>query len=245
MVVYNQILKDWDELPDFMKVPEVRPYWEMLYRRRGQLKFKRAFDVVVSTVMIIFLLIPMLVISIAVELGSPGPVLYRQIRVTQYGRKFKINKFRTMYDWTGHGKDGKKEGPSVTVANDRRITKVGAVLRKYRLDEFPQIFNVLLGDMSFVGTRPEVPKYVEKYEDEWNATLLLPAGITSECSIRYKNENKLLDGVSGGGVDKVYMEQVLPEKMDINLKSVEQFGVFDELVTLFRTVAVVVGKEYQ
>jgi lipopolysaccharide/colanic/teichoic acid biosynthesis glycosyltransferase len=195
--------------------------------------------------MIVLLLIPMLVITIAVKLGSPGPVLYRQVRITQYGRKFKICKFRTMYDEAGKidKTTGQQVGSAVTVANDSRVTKVGKVLRKYRLDEFPQLFNVLAGDMSFVGTRPEVPKYVDKYEEVYYATLLLPAGIMSECSIRYKDEDKLLGAAED--VDKVYVEQVLPGKMKINLKSIKHISLGNEALTMFRTVAAVAGKDYE
>ncbi len=240
----RDILLDWNELPEFMKTDAVRPYWEHLYHKRGQLRIKRAFDVVMSVVMIVVLFIPIVVIAVAVKFGSPGPVLYCQVRITQYGRKFKICKFRTMYDEAGmiDKITGMQVGSAVTVANDSRVTKVGKVLRKYRLDEFPQLLNVLTGDMSFVGTRPEVEKYVEKYHSEWNATLLLPAGITSECSIRYKDEDKLLSAAEN--VDAVYVERVLPSKMKINLKSLKKYSFFYEMRTMIRTVLVVLGKEY-
>ena len=236
------MLRKWDDLPDFMKTDAVKPYWEVLYKRRTQLAIKRVFDVIIATVMVVILFIPMIGIAVAVKLGSPGPVLYMQVRVTQYGRKFKIYKFRTMYNEASKiGTDGQQVGNSVTVANDSRVTKVGKVLRKYRLDEFPQLFNVLMGDMSFVGTRPEVEKYVSKYQDSWNATLLLAAGITSECSIRYKDEDKLLD--SAANVDAVYMTKVLPEKMKINLNSLHNFSLRRELLTMLRTVAAVANKD--
>lgn len=244
----NQLLKDWKDLPEFMRADEIRPYWEVLNKRRGQLALKRVFDIVMSLVLFIILLIPMLVIAIAIKLGSPGPVLYRQIRITQYGRKFKINKFRTMYDRTEEQLSREKKNPAeedsslVTILNDRRVTKVGKVLRKYRLDEFPQVINVLTGDMSFVGTRPEVLKYVEKYRVEWNATLLMPAGITSECSIQYKDEDKLLNGADD--VDCVYVNVVLPKKMVWNLKSIRQFGFKRDVLTMFQTVFAVLRKDY-
>lgn len=238
----RDILFDWNELPEFMRVSEVRPYWEVLNKRRSQLALKRAFDVVMATLMIVILLIPMLVIGLAVKLGSPGPVLYRQVRITQYGRKFKICKFRTMYDEASRKENGIQVGLAVTVANDARVTKVGKVLRKYRLDEFPQLFNVLMGDMSFVGTRPEVEKYVAKYKEVYYATLLLPAGITSECSIRYKDEDKLLGEAEN--VDDAYVSKVLPDKMKINLRSLHHFSLGSEALTMFRTVAAVAGKDY-
>lgn len=236
------MLKEWEELPEKMRNDAVRPYWEVLWKRRRQLRVKRAFDVVMSVVIIVILFIPMVVIAVAVKLGSPGPVLYRQVRITQYGRKFRICKFRTMYDEASRKENGIQVGSAVTVANDSRVTKVGKVLRKYRLDEFPQLFNVLAGDMSFVGTRPEVEKYVDKYQSVWFATLLLPAGITSECSIRYKDEDKLLSEAEN--VDDVYLSKILPAKMKINLSLLRHFSLGSEALTMFRTVAAVAGKEY-
>lgn len=135
-----------------------------------------------------------------------------------------------------------KIGSLVTVGQDKRITKIGGFLRKYRLDELPQLLDILNGSMSYVGTRPEVPKYVEQYTAEMRATLLLPAGVTSEASIRYKDEAELLEGATD--VDKVYVEQVLPEKMKYNLLAIEKFSFFGEIATMFRTVVAVLGKDY-
>lgn len=229
-------LKQWEDLPDSMKTPEVRPYWEILNKKRGQLVAKRAFDLVVSVLMLIVISIPMIVISIWIKLDSKGPVLYRQERVTTYGKHFRIHKFRTMVS------NADKIGTAVTVGNDSRITRVGSKLRHLRLDEFPQLFDVISGDMSFVGTRPEAVKYVERYKPEYNATLLMPAGITSEASIRYKDEDKLLNGADD--VDEVYVSKVLPEKMKWNLNSIERFSFLREILTMFRTVAAVLGKDY-
>ena len=230
------MLKNWDNLPEFMRNDAIRPYWEVLDKKRGQLFLKRVFDLVVSFVLLLILLIPMLIIALMIKLDSNGPVFYRQERVTTYGQHFRIHKFRTMVS------NADKIGTAVTVGNDSRITKVGSKLRRVRLDELPQVIDVLQGTMSFVGTRPEAVKYVEEYKPEYNATLLLPAGITSECSIRYKDEDKLLDGASD--VDKVYVEQVLPGKMKWNLKSVKEFSLGVELMTMLRTIAAVLGKEY-
>lgn len=230
------MLKRWDDLPDFMRTPEVRPYWEILNRRRGQLILKRAFDFIVALILLIILAIPMAVISIWIKLDSPGTVLYRQERVTTYGRHFRIHKFRTMVS------NADKIGTAVTVGNDSRITKVGSKLRHLRLDELPQVFDVLEGTMSFVGTRPEAVKYVERYKPEFNATLLMPAGITSEASIRYKDEDKLLNAADD--VDEVYVNEVLPAKMKWNLESVCRFRFFREILTMFRTVFAVLGKDY-
>lgn len=231
------ILKKWEELPAFMKTPEVRPYWESLNKKRGQLALKRAFDIVVALILLILLAIPMIIIAIMIKRDSQGPVFYRQERVTSYGKHFRIHKFRTMVS------NADKIGTAVTVGNDSRITKVGAKLRDKRLDELPQLIDVLEGTMSFVGTRPEAVKYVERYKPEYYATLLMPAGITSEASIRYKDEDKLLNAAED--VDQVYVEKVLPGKMKWNLRSVRKFSFFGEITTMFRTVFAVMGKEYK
>lgn len=230
------MLRKWENLPEFMRIPEVRPYWEILNRKRGQLLLKRVFDLVASIILLVILALPMAIIAICIKLDSEGPVLYRQERVTQYGKHFRIHKFRTMVS------NADKIGTTVTVGNDSRITKVGSKLRKLRLDELPQLFDVINGDMSFVGTRPEAVKYVERYKPEYNATLLLPAGITSEASIRYKDENKLLDAADN--VDEVYVNKVLPDKMSWNLESISRFLFFREIQTLLRTVFAVLGKDY-
>ena len=231
------MLRRWDALPPFMRTPEVRPYWEILNKKRGQLFLKRLFDLVVALVLLIVLALPMTILAVWIKIDSEGPVFYRQERVTTYGKHFRIHKFRTMVS------NAEKLGTAVTVGNDSRITRVGSKLRKLRLDELPQVFDVLSGNMSFVGTRPEAVKYVEKYEAEFNATLLMPAGITSEASIRYKDEDKLLNEASD--VDYVYQNEVLPEKMKWNLESIKRFSFFQDVMTMFRTVAAVMGKEYR
>ena len=230
------MLRKWEDLPEFMRTPEVRPYWEILWKKRGQLVLKRIFDLVVGIIFFIVLALPMAIIAVWIKLDSEGPVFYRQERVTTYGKHFRIHKFRTMVS------NADKIGTAVTVGNDSRITRVGAKLRRVRLDELPQLFDVIAGTMSFVGTRPEAVKYVEKYEDRYNATLLMPAGITSEASIRYKDEDKLLDAADD--VDKVYVEQVLPGKMKWNLRSIEMFSFWGEIKVMFMTVFAVLGKEY-
>lgn len=230
------ILKKWDDLPEFMKCDEVKVYYDILSRKKGSLVLKRIFDIVVGVILLILLAIPMLIIAVLIKLDSKGSVFYRQERVTRYGKKFRIHKFRTMVN------NADQIGSAVTVGGDSRITKVGAKIRDYRLDELPQVFDVLSGDMSFVGTRPEATKYVEKYSNEMLATLLLPAGITSEASIRYKDEAKLLDAADD--VDRVYVERVLPGKMKYNLHSIKNFYFGTDIITMFRTVFAVLGKEY-
>ena len=193
---------------------------------------------VVAGIMLAVLIIPMGIIALAIRLDSPGPVFFRQARVTQYGKIFRIYKFRTMVD------NASKLGAAVTVDNDSRITKVGAFLRKYRMDEFPQLFNILAGDMTLVGTRPEVPKYVKKYTKEMYATLLLPAGLTSRTSIAYKDEDKLLGkAVDEESTDNIYINEVLPAKMRYNLESMKHFGVQADASVLWDTFTSVVGSE--
>ena len=227
------MLKKWEDLPEAMQKPEVRKYYNVLRKHRFSLVLKRAFDFLVALMMTILLLLPMLVIAVLIAADSPGGVFYRQVRVTAYGKEFRIHKFRTMVA----GAD--RLGSQVTVGQDSRITTIGAFLRKYRLDELPQVLDVLCGNMSYVGTRPEVPKYVEAYSDEMMATLLLPAGITSEASIRFKDEAVLLEDADD--VDKVYTEHVLPLKMKYNLASILSFNFFSDLQTMLRTIIAVLG----
>ena len=229
-------LRNWDNLPRFMQCEEVKEYYDILSKKKLSLKLKRAFDVVAGVGVLIVTALPMVIIGIKIAIESPGGVFYRQERITAYGKKFRIHKFRTMVA------NADQIGSTVTVSGDSRITPTGAFLRKYRLDELPQVFDVLSGDMSFVGIRPEATKYVKKYKPEYYATLLLPAGIASETSIRYKDEAKLLDNADD--VDRVYVEEVLPEKMKFNLQFIKEFSLVGEIKTMFRTVCAVFGKEY-
>ena len=225
------MLREWNQLPEYMQTDAVRPYYDQLKKKEFSLFLKRIFDIVVSLVLIVLLSPLLLVLSILIVLDSEGGVFYRQERVTQYGRKFRIFKFRTMVA------DADKIGTQVTVSNDSRITRVGSVIRKYRLDEIPQLFNILLGDMSLVGTRPDSTHYVKFYTPEMYATLLLPAGVTSEASIMYKDEADLLD--KADDVDKVYIEKVLPGKMKYNLESISNFSFIKEIGIMFKTVLAV------
>ncbi len=226
------MLREWNQLPEYMQTDAVRPYYDQLKKKGFSLFLKRIFDIVVSLVLIVLLSPLLLVLSILIVLDSKGGVFYRQERVTQYGRKFRIFKFRTMVA------NADKIGTQVTVSNDSRITRVGAVIRKYRLDEIPQLFNILLGDMSLVGTRPESTYYVKHYAPEMFATLLLPAGVTSEASIKYKDEAELLN--KADDVDKVYIEKVLPGKMEYNLESISNFSFIKDIGTMFKTVVAVI-----
>ena len=230
------ILRRWEDLPEYMQVPEVRPYYDLLKKKQFSLLNKRIFDYVTAGVLLVLLAIPMTAIAVWIKTDSTGPVMYRQERVTTYGKRFKIHKFRTMVE------NADEIGAAVTSGGDERITTVGEKLRHLRLDELPQLFDVLQGNMSFVGTRPEAVKYVEQYSPEYLATLLLPAGITSEASILYKDEEKLLS--LSDDTDKVYVEEILPSKMKWNLESIMKFGFFKDILTMFRTVFAVLGKEY-
>lgn len=229
------MIRKWEELPEFMKNEDVKRYYDILYKKRISLFIKRIFDLVLAIILLIILSPLFIIIAIAIKIDSKGPVMFRQTRVTQYGKKFRIFKFRTMIT------DAEKIGSQVTTKNDTRITRIGRVLRKYRLDEIPQLLNIIAGDMSFVGTRPEVPKYVEKYTDEMMATLLLPAGVTSETSIKYKDEELLLTNASN--VDNLYVNKVLPEKMKYNLKSIEEFGLINDMKTMVITMLAVISKD--
>ena len=221
-------MKRWDNLPEYMKNQQVRQYYDILKKKRVLLVIKRIFDIVLSLILMILLLLPMAVISIAAKLTSSGPIIFRQIRVTTGGKRFKILKFRTM---TVEQSDAHTQ---VTVKDDDRITSCGAFLRKYRLDELPQLFNVLLGQMSFVGVRPEVPRYVERYTPEMYATLLLPAGITSTASIEFKDESEQLSQIADA--DESYVNDILPKKMKLNLEYIKNFSLLCDLKIMLKTV---------
>lgn len=225
----------WEKLPPQMQTEAVKPYYEILQKKQISLIFKRLFDIVVSIIMLLILSPVFLILAIAIKLDTEGPVFYRQVRVTQYGKEFRIFKFRTMVN------NADKIGSQVTVGGDNRITRVGKVIRECRLDEIGQLLNILGGSMTFVGTRPEVPKYVEKYTSEMWATLLLPAGVTSEASIRYKDEAALLDAAED--VDATYIQDVLPGKMKYNLRSIQEYSFFKDIETMFQTVFAVVEKD--
>ncbi len=226
----------WEQLPQEMQTEEVRKYYDILKKKKVSLFFKRAFDLVMSVIALIVLSPVYLILAIAIKIDSPGPVFYRQERVTQYGKRFRIHKFRTMVQ-------NADKGSQVTVNNDSRITRVGKVIRDCRLDEIAQLIDVIQGTVTLVGVRPESPKFVAAYTDEMMATLLLPAGVTSLASIYYKDEAKLLDGVED--TDKVYIEKILPGKMYYNLKGIEQFSFWGDIKVMFMTVFAVLGKEYK
>ena len=229
-------LREWDDLPAFMRLPEVKPYYDCLKSREWQLALKRAFDFLLALVLLLILAIPMLLIALWICLDSSGSPIYRQERVTTYGKRFRIHKFRTMV------MSADQSGLLLTTKSDTRITKVGMILRRCHLDEMPQLLDVLAGNMSFVGTRAEVVEYVEKYRPEYRATLLMPAGITSEATIRYKDEYRLLDATED--CEKTYLEEILPVKMKWNLESIRRFRFLREVLTIIRTILAILGKDY-
>lgn len=226
----------WEQLPQEMQTEEVKKYYDILKKKQMSLFFKRVFDIVASSIMLIILSPAFIILAIAIKIDSKGPVFYRQVRVTQYNKKFRIFKFRSMCQ-------GADKGSQVTVNQDARVTRVGKLIRGCRLDEISQLLDVWRGTMTLVSVRAETPKYTEQYTPEMMATLLLPAGVTSLASILYKDEAKLLDGVED--TDKVYVEQILPAKMYYNLKQIEQFSFWNDIKLMFMTVFAVLGKEYK
>ena len=230
------LLVKWDKLPADMQTEEVREYYDVLRKKRFSLFWKRIFDIFVSAIMLIILSPLFLILAIAIKTDSKGPVFYRQERVTQYGKPFRIFKFRSMVQ-------NADKGSQVTVDHDSRVTKVGKFIRKFRLDEICQLIDIFRGTMTFVGTRPEVPKYVNEYTPEMKATLLLPAGVTSLASIYYKDEAELLSGAED--TDKTYVEKILPAKMYYNLKEIKNYGFWRDIKTMFMTVFAVLGKNYE
>lgn len=226
------MIKKWEDLPKQMQNEKVRTYYEILQHKKGSLILKRSFDIIMSLLGIVVISPILLVLAICIKCDSKGPVFFRQERLTTYGKIFRIYKFRTMVV------DADKKGSLVTAKQDARITKIGAKLRKYRLDELPQLFNILKGEMSFVGTRPEVKKYVDAYDDEMWATLLLPAGVTSIASIFYKDEDEILAKYPQD-IDQAYIQHVLPEKMKYNYEYLKAFSIIKDIQICIQTVLAV------
>ena len=225
-------MKKWENLPELLKKEEIKPYYKALKSKGFSRFLKRAFDLFFSSLLIILLSPVMLVVAIWIKCDSKGPVFYKSTRVTRYGKDFTIFKFRTMVT------DADKKGSLITVSGDSRITKVGSKIRGSRLDEIPQLFNVFLGQMSFVGTRPEVRRYVDMYTPEMLATLLLPAGITSKASLTFRNEDEKMAQLTEKGltVDEAYVNHILPEKMKLNLEYIENFSIVEDIRACIKTV---------
>lgn len=221
----------FEALPDPMKNEYTKEYFDMLNKRKFSLCLKRAFDIIVSLIILLLLSPFLLLLAIAIKLDSKGPVFYRQVRVGRYNRDFKIFKFRTMVQ------DADKIGPPLTVGDDPRVTRMGRFIRKLRLDEFSQLLNVLDGSMSLVGPRPEVRKYVEAYTPEYMATLLIRPGITATSSIAFKDEDRLLNAAENP--EQVYVEQILPPKMAYNLEYMKNMTLLNDIKIMFQTVGAV------
>lgn len=227
----------WEKMPTFLKNNDVKKYYNILKKRKISLFIKRILDIFLSFICLIIFLPFFIIIGVAIKLDSKGPIFYRQERVTIYNKTFKIFKFRTMIQ------NADKVGSLVTISNDKRITKVGKLIRKFRLDEIPQLINVLVGDMSFIGTRPEVRKYVDTYSNEMKATLLMRAGVTSYTSIVFKDEDELINKYidKNNDVDDVYIKKILPIKMKTNLEYIRSFNIFNDIKILVWTVFAVLG----
>ncbi len=225
-------MRKLNTLPKRFQNETCEKYYNIIDKKSVSYFIKFAFDRVMALFLLLLLSPVLLVFSIWIKIDSPGKVFYKQERITQYGRKFKIFKFRTMVA------DADKKGSLVTLENDSRITKVGKLIRKYRFDEIPQLINVFIGDMSFVGARPEVQKYVDYYSDEMVATLLLPAGITSEASINYKDEDKIISKYleKNETIDEIYVNRILPDKMKYNKEYIENFSFIGDMKIMVKTV---------
>lgn len=224
----------YQELPDCMKNETTQYYWEILHKNKVSFAFKRAFDVSVSLILLICLSPFFLLLALAIKIDSRGPVFYRQVRVGRYNQDFKIFKFRSMVS------NADKIGLAITTGNDPRITRMGKIIRKCRLDEISQLLNVLNGTMSLVGPRPEVRKYVDAYKPEYLATLLIRPGVTAEASIRFRNEDEML--ARGDDPERIYIEEILPIKMELGLEYLKHVSVFHDMKIMIQTVSAVVKK---
>ena len=206
----------------------------LMKKKKAALFFKRCFDITASFFGILFLLIPFAVVAVAVKCSSRGPVFFRQVRVGKNGRKFRIYKFRTMVA------DAEKKGMQITVGGDSRVTGIGRVLRKTKVDELPQLFNVFAGQMSFVGPRPEVPHYVDMYSDYQKNVLRIKPGITELASIVYRDENDVL--AKSEDPERTYIEEIMPEKIKLNMQYMQKMNVFYDIYLIFRTFAAVLKR---
>ena len=205
----------------------------VLAKRRPQLALKRLMDVAISGCALLVLWPLLLLIALAIKIDDPGPVFYRQVRVGRNGKEFRIFKFRTMVV------DADRKGLQITVGRDSRITRVGAFLRKTKLDELAQLLNVFAGEMSFVGPRPEVPKYVDLYTPYQRQVLLVRPGITDYASIAYRNENDLLEGAQDP--ERMYIDEIMPAKIELNMKYLHEISPLCDMKLIFKTIAAVLA----
>lgn len=219
-------MKAWDKIKSPINNSLTKPYYDIVKKKILYRFIKRGFDLFASLILLVILFLPSFVIALAIVIDSRGGVFFLQTRVGRYGKPFKIIKFRSMVK----NSEGDKQ---ITSNNDSRVTKLGRFLRKTHIDEFPQLLNVIAGQMSFVGTRPEVKKYVDLYKDDWYATLLMRPGITSTASYSCDDEAKFL---TNENVHDVYLEKVLPYKMNLNLLDLKSPSVFRDIKILWKTV---------
>ena len=205
---------------------------KVLEERKLQLILKRAMDVVISGGALLVLWPVLLLVALLIKIDDPGPVFYRQVRVGKDGKEFRIFKFRTMVV------DADKKGLAITVGRDNRITRVGALLRKTKLDELAQLINVFVGDMSFVGPRPEVQKYVDLYTPYQRQVLLVRPGITDYASIAYRNENDMLAGAENP--ERMYIDVIMPDKIELNMKYLREISPIADIRLIFGTILAVI-----
>ena len=205
---------------------------KVLEERKLQLILKRAMDVVISGGALLVLWPVLLIVALLIKIDDPGPVFYRQVRVGKDGKEFRIFKFRTMVV------DADKKGLAITVGRDNRITRMGRFLRKTKLDELAQLLNVFLGDMSFVGPRPEVPKYVNMYTPYQRQVLLVRPGITDYASIAYRNENDMLAGSEDP--ERMYIDVIMPDKIELNMKYLREISPVADIKLIFGTIAAII-----
>lgn len=189
---------------------------------------KRVFDLFFSLLGVAILLPLFIAIAIWIKIDSPGTIFFRQVRIGRFGREFKIYKFRTMIQ------GAEKLGKQITIANDRRVTSSGRFLRKYKLDELPQLFNVIKGEMSLVGPRPEVPKYVALYTSEQRRVLEVLPGITDLASMKFHNESELLQDMNNS--ENFYIHEIMPRKLELNMEYITRFSLVFDLVIILKTL---------
>lgn len=205
---------------------------EILEKRKIQLILKRIFDIIVSFIGLLVLLPIFMIIAFIIKVDSKGPIFFRQIRIGKNGKKFKIFKFRTMVV------DAEKKGMQITIDGDNRITRAGYILRKSKLDELPQLINVLKGDMSFVGPRPEVPRYVAMYDERQRSILKVTPGITDIASIEFRDENSLL--AKSKNPEETYKKEIIPRKIELNMEYIKNMSVIYDIGLILKTICKII-----
>ena len=196
---------------------------------------KRLFDLFCSSIGLILFSPVFLTLAIAIKLDSPGPIFYRGVRIGRYGKPFRIYKFRSMVQ------DAEKIGAASTSATDMRVTRTGHIIRKFKLDEFSQLINVLIGDMSLVGPRPEVQKFVDMYTEEEKAILTLRPGITDWSSIRFHNEGEIIEASGIADADEAYAKIIRPTKLRLQLKYLREHNLWIDIKIIICTILTLIS----